>query len=226
MTSNPFFSIIMATYNREHIIERAIKSVFKQEFQNWELIIIDDGSTDNTVKLLKNIVDNELRVKIIRKAHEGHVKARNTGIKLARGKYITFLDSDDEYKPEHLLTRAEYLKDNPEVDGVVGGVEAVGNPYVFDVTNPSKLIHIDKCGLCGSIFARKSLFIKVGGFSEDKIYGGEYTLIEKFKEHRAKIKRIKIKTYRYHRTEQDSITNLFKKGGLKAVKIFLYKKAD
>src|SRR3989338_9455199 len=151
MEPEPFFSIIMPTYNRANLIKRAIKSVIRQEFKDWELIIVDDGSVDNTQDVLQHIVKNNPKINIIETKHNGYVKARNAGIKAARGKYVTFIDSDDEYRPNHLLTRYLYIKKNPKVDAIHGGIAVIGYPYVVDVTNPRKLIHATDCSLCGTI---------------------------------------------------------------------------
>ncbi|WP_313128016.1 glycosyltransferase family 2 protein [Anaerocolumna sp.] len=90
------FSVIMPTYNRAHIIKRAIKSVLNQSYTNWELIIVDDGSQDNTEEVIKNIRNDKIRyIKLM--DNRGVNTARNVGIELADSDYITFLDSDDEF---------------------------------------------------------------------------------------------------------------------------------
>lgn len=98
----PFFSIILPTYNRAHIITQAVESIVKQEFEAWELIIIDDGSKDHTHEVIKRFTD--ARIKYIYQENTERSQARNNGIKLASGKYICFLDSDDAYCTNHLLT--------------------------------------------------------------------------------------------------------------------------
>lgn len=86
-------SIIMPTYNDERYVERAINSVISQSFQNWELIIVNDGSTDSTGEILKKYASE--KIKVITKSHSGVSASRNIGIKFAKGQYIAFLDSDD-----------------------------------------------------------------------------------------------------------------------------------
>jgi glycosyltransferase involved in cell wall biosynthesis len=102
----PKVSIILPTYNRADTIIRAIKSVQAQTFQDWELIVVDDGSSDETASLLVGI---EPRMTVIRQANRGFTEARNTGIRAARGSYIAFLDSDDEFLPHHLELGVAFL---------------------------------------------------------------------------------------------------------------------
>ena len=94
------FSVILPTYNRAHLLPKAIQSVCDQKLQNWELILIDDGSTDNT----KNVVAafKDVRIKYVWQENQERSTARNNGIALAKGRYICFLDSDDYFLPEHL----------------------------------------------------------------------------------------------------------------------------
>lgn len=111
--SSPLFSIIVPTYNRAHTIQKAIDSVIYQTYTNWELIIVDDGSTDETRKLVGDYSDK--RIRYVWQENEERSAARNHGIRLALGDWICFLDSDDAYLPEHLkvlheamVTHADY----------------------------------------------------------------------------------------------------------------------
>ena len=96
----PFFSIIIPSYNRANILPKTIKSVLKQTFNNWELLIVDDGSTDNTKDVIENINDDRIRYIFQKNAERS--AARNNGINNSRGEWICFLDSDDSYKENHL----------------------------------------------------------------------------------------------------------------------------
>lgn len=97
---NPFFSIILPTYNRAKFIPKAIESIVNQHFTDWELIIIDDGSTDNTAEIVSLYQLD--RIKYHYQENQERCLSRNNGIKLAKGKYICFLDSDDSFRPNHL----------------------------------------------------------------------------------------------------------------------------
>jgi glycosyltransferase involved in cell wall biosynthesis len=102
-------SVIIPTYNREKTLPRAINSVLNQTYKNWELIIVDDGSIDNTKKILKPYLKNK-KIKYYYKKNEGVSSARNLGIKKARGEYIALLDSDDEFLREKLEIQLEEME--------------------------------------------------------------------------------------------------------------------
>jgi glycosyltransferase involved in cell wall biosynthesis len=108
----PFFSIIIPTYNRYHCARRAIDSVFGQTFTDFELIIVDDGSVDNTP-----VMENEYRgrIKYIRQNNAGVSAARNAGISASSSPYIAFLDSDDRWLPTKLERHLDYIQAHTEV---------------------------------------------------------------------------------------------------------------
>ena len=103
MENKLFFSVIIPSYNRANIIKNTIKSVQNQLFENWECLIIDDGSTDNTKEVIESISKEDKRVKYIYQLNAERSAARNLGIKNASGEYICFLDSDDFYLENHLI---------------------------------------------------------------------------------------------------------------------------
>lgn len=106
----PFFSIIIPTYNRERFLGRAIKSVLQQSCRDYELIVVDDGSTDRTAKIVKAFGP---QVRYVYQKNSGPSEARNKGISLAKGKYIAFLDSDDRFLLHKLKKNKEYLESHP-----------------------------------------------------------------------------------------------------------------
>lgn len=111
---SPLVSIILPTYNRALCIERAVSSVICQTLSNWELIIIDNNSTDNTVELIDNFKD--VRISITKIENNGIVaRSRNLGISLASGTFVAFLDSDDWWVPEKLEIAVSALQDGHDV---------------------------------------------------------------------------------------------------------------
>ena len=105
---NPFFSIIIPTYNRSRIIENTILSVLNQTFNDFEILIIDDGSTDNTFDIINKI--NDPRINYHYQRNSERSIARNNGAKKANGKYYIFLDSDDLFSPIHLEKLYNFIK--------------------------------------------------------------------------------------------------------------------
>jgi len=110
-------SIIMPVYNSEKYLEKAIKSVLNQTYTNFELISVDDGSTDDSLSILKKYEEIDSRIKVYHKPNGGISSTRNYGLKKATGKYIAFLDNDDEYLPE-LLEENVLLLEKYEADMV------------------------------------------------------------------------------------------------------------
>jgi glycosyltransferase involved in cell wall biosynthesis len=110
----PYFSIILPTYNRGYLLEKTIQSVIDQQFQGWELLIIDDGSTDNTFEIVTKFFEEDDRVKYHYQQNSERSAARNTGIKFAQGNYVCFLDSDDQYSENHLSGLKLFIDSNPD----------------------------------------------------------------------------------------------------------------
>jgi glycosyltransferase involved in cell wall biosynthesis len=107
----PLVSVIMPAFNRADTIRRAIRSVQAQTFTDWELIVVDDGSTDDTVALIEGC---DPRLKLIRQENQGTAGARNVGLSASAGSYVAFLDSDDEWLPHHLELCVGFLEAFPE----------------------------------------------------------------------------------------------------------------
>ncbi len=111
-------SVIMAAWNVGEYISKSIDSMIRQSYQNWELIIIDDGSTDNTENIIEQYEDP--RIKYFYHQNSGVSKSRNIGLKRMKGDYFCFLDADDSFPPESLEKRLEVFHNNPHIDFVDG----------------------------------------------------------------------------------------------------------
>jgi glycosyltransferase involved in cell wall biosynthesis len=107
--NSTFFSVIIPTYNRSHILLKTISSVLNQTFQNFEVIIVDDGSTDNTKNVVKAITESDSRVQYIYQKNAERANARNNGASKAKGEFFIFLDSDDYFEIEHLTKLNEFI---------------------------------------------------------------------------------------------------------------------
>jgi glycosyltransferase involved in cell wall biosynthesis len=114
----PTVSVIIPTYNRAHLVDRAIQSVLNQTYHDFELIVVDDGSTDSTEEVVRSIKDPRIRY-TRHNQNRGGSAARNSGIKMARGEYIAFQDSDDEWLPEKLDKQMRVFENAPAEVGVV-----------------------------------------------------------------------------------------------------------
>jgi len=108
MAVEPFFSVVIPVYNRAHLLARTIRSVLAQSCSDFEIIVVDDGSTDDPQSVVEAIADS--RIHFICQANRGGGAARNTGIDDARGRFVALLDSDDEFLPHHLATMKMLLK--------------------------------------------------------------------------------------------------------------------
>jgi len=117
--ATPVVSIILPTYNRAAFLPDAFDAIGAQEFTDWELIVVDDGSTDGTCDLIRPFLE-ELgpRTKFVRQSNQGAYGARNTGLDHARGRYVAFYDSDDRWLPHHLFDCVAALEANADVDWV------------------------------------------------------------------------------------------------------------
>lgn len=252
----------MCSYDRAYIINNAINSILEQDYDDWELIIVDDGSKDNTKNVILDFIENHNRnseennyinkknylnkkieffeilnledkaiideTKIDKSAisetsnlekpnkiyyhyqnNSGITKARNKGIDLSSGKFITFLDSDDEYKPNHLSSRFEVIKQT-KCDFLHNGVEIIGNEFVPDKNDKSKLISIKDCVVGGTFFISRKIIDEIGKFeivdySDDSCYYEKVLNSKKYKI--VNLIEKEFETYVYNRNSSDSICN-------------------
>ncbi|WP_179670518.1 glycosyltransferase family 2 protein [Salinimicrobium sediminis] len=169
-------SIIIPTFNSAHSLPVTIKSVLDQTDNNWELIIIDDGSTDETKEVIKHFLDDERIIYHFQK-NLGVTTARNMGVELSRGEYIIFLDSDDRFLPGLLnrLKEENYTQNDLicwQVSKLIDGKSSIWKPEKLEMIYNS----ITATFLAGSICYRKDVFLKAGGFDPEMTFGENYEL--------------------------------------------------
>ncbi len=111
----PSVSIVTPTYNRAEYLKEAIESVLAQTYQDWELIVVDDGSSDHTVQVLRKFMKDDNRIHYIKKENNGAAAARNTALHQVTGKYIAFIDDDDRWLPEKLQMQVELMESDSEI---------------------------------------------------------------------------------------------------------------
>lgn len=202
---SPSVSIVVATYNRENYLHRALDSVLRQTLHNWECIIVDDGSKDNTFEIVNEYLQKGHRFRYMKHQNKKPPLTFNTGIQASIGRYVTFLGSDDEYKPEHLQLRHDFMINNSKVDLIQGGVEVIGHPYVKDKDDLSKEIHISECKVGGTFFGKREVFFELEGFRNLK-YADDADFWERA-EKKFNLAEVDFPTYVYHRDTPDSICN-------------------
>jgi glycosyltransferase involved in cell wall biosynthesis len=173
--NKPVVSVIIPTYNRSRLIARAVKSVLDQTYKNFELIIVDDASTDNTEEVVSSF--NDKRIRYVRhEKNKGEAAARNTGIKAARYDYIAYQDSDDEWLPEKLAKQMKLLQTAPSEVGVIytgfWKIENHGRIYIpfswVRQKNGDIYKELLKGNFIGSpaVLVKKECFNKAGLFDE------------------------------------------------------------
>ncbi len=176
MTS-PFFSVVIPVYNRAEMLRDALRSVFAQEFKDYEVIVVDDGSTEDLHPVIAEFGD---RIILIRQANSGPGVARNTGVEHARGEYIAFLDSDDIWFPWTLSCYANAIE-NTGLPAMLSGrimefnsqaeldrveyTSAEWSQYVDYLNSSSALVPSSSCQLV----VRRTEFVRVNGFTNEKI---------------------------------------------------------
>lgn len=198
-------SIILPTYNRASYLNRSVDSIINQTHTNWELLIIDDGSTDETLSLVKVYLNRFPNVRYFFHENRGAAYSMNVGMQNAKGDFITFLGSDDEYLEHHLAERVDFLKNNLKVDLLHSPAKIIGNEYVKDKYDLTKNIHLDECVLGGTLFGKSEVFKKLNGFKEVD-YSPESEFVERA-EKLYKIVKLNSRSYIYHRETPDSICN-------------------
>jgi glycosyltransferase involved in cell wall biosynthesis len=127
--SEPSVSVIIPTYNRQHMVDRALGSVLNQTYRDVEVIVVDDCSSDDTEQVIARIDDTRIRY-MRHEINRGAPAARNSGFAAARGMYVAFLDSDDEWLPEKLEKQLNLFHIAPDTVGVV----YAGFSYVYEKT--------------------------------------------------------------------------------------------
>lgn len=182
MNPAPEVSIIIPTFNRAHYIGDAIKSILAQTYSSWELLVVDNGSTDNTEAVVKGYAERDPRVRYLREDRKGVSRARNTALAEARGSFIAFLDDDDLFLPEKLKVQTEFLKARPEIDFVYGQIEIINAKGELLWVDPRKPVLtfsdlFEESGIrIQSVMCRKSCFDSLGGFDETLTMGEDYDL--------------------------------------------------
>ncbi len=181
---NPLVSVISPAYNAASTLAACIESIRCQTYTNWEHIVVDDGSTDESWELLQTLASQDKRLRVLWQANAGQGAARNTAIQGARGDYIALLDADDWALPERLAVQVSFMEAHPDVD-VLGGA-------IINVSETGQELGIERVPaghdtlaksiyrICpfftSTVVARPHFFQVLGGFAEDLPRAQDYDL--------------------------------------------------
>lgn len=205
----PFFTVIIPVFNRADVLPRAVASLLQQEEHDWEAIIVDDASTDTTVAVALELAGQDERIHcVVRAENGGTAAARNTGIAKARGLFVTFLDSDDEYLPDHLASRREMLLSDDRIELLHGGVSIIGDPWVIDRHDVGQRIHINDCVVGGTFVIRRDVLPQIGPFQEGA-YADDALFFERAEQAGVTIAVTDYPTYRYYRNVPNQQTSVY-----------------
>jgi len=205
-TSASLVSVIVPTYNRSGLLARALDSALSQTHSALQVIVVDDGSTDDTETLVKAQYLTDTRVEYVYQTNQRLAAAKNTGIAHARGSYITFLDSDDAYEPDHIALRAAYMDEHLEIDAIHGGFRPVNGGYMVpDYYAPGQMFDLRGGHLGPTLFMRAHTPATVGGFIH-RDYGEDTEFFERAT-NTVRTARVDWPTYLYYRDSSDSIVN-------------------
>jgi glycosyltransferase involved in cell wall biosynthesis len=171
---SPKVTVIIPTYNRASVLSRAISSVEKQTFTDWELIVVDDGSTDDTKSLIIKHLKNS-KITSFFQNNRGVSAARNLGIKQSRGEWLAFLDSDDEWLPNKLQDQMDYLSKNSGFSMIHGEELWLRNGIRVNPMRKHKKsggdLYFNSLKLCcispSTVLIHKNIFNTFGNFRED-----------------------------------------------------------
>ncbi|WP_298555153.1 glycosyltransferase family 2 protein [uncultured Algibacter sp.] len=213
----PFFSVIIPLYNKEEQIEHTIKHVLKQSFSDFEIIIVNDGSTDKSLEKVESISDS--RINIYSQENAGASSARNFGISKANGKYMALLDADDVWYPNHLeehyksisaftdadlFCNAYALKlSKSHIENATYNIKPKEKPQIIEDYFRASTIH--PIGWTSAIVINKKAFVKIGGFNSTIISGQDLDLLIRFGLEKTIVFNPKITCY-YDKTVQNSLS--------------------
>jgi glycosyltransferase involved in cell wall biosynthesis len=185
-------------------VKRAIDSVLNQDFTDFEFIIIDDGSNNDThAQILNYAIENEDKITYLRHKNCSQSESINKGILISNSEFITVIDADDEYKPNHLSTCLSEMK---SLDLIASTTETIVNQesdyYVPDRFNTNEVVHVDDCILFATLFGKKEVFTSLNFYD---MYGADAHFYERA-EQQFMVQKLDLRTYIYYRNNPNSLT--------------------
>lgn len=163
--SDPLVSVILPTYQHAPFLDHAIRSVAEQTMRDWDCWVIDDGSTDGTESVAMGWARRDGRVRYLYQSHRGLAAARNAGLRLARGRYLQFLDADDLLEPGKIGRQAAILESDPGLDGVYSDTEGARAPIDETASSVESLCRQNSIPV-NAYLVRSELARSIGVFDE------------------------------------------------------------
>lgn len=212
-------SVIVPVYNGERFLKFAIESILIQQYNPIEIIIVDDGSTDGTAKIVKAFKN----IHYIYQDNKGPSVARNTGIAKSKGAFIAFLDSDDVWFPEKLSTQVSYLNKNPDTGFVFAHRQMIVEKDIAKPPWYKEHLFDNDCPVLGAsaMLARSSVFKQLGGYNPDFRFGENAEWLTRAKDEGIKMAVLPetLLGLRVHEKNQTYHLNEMRSNILKALKI-------
>ncbi|HUE79327.1 MAG TPA: glycosyltransferase [Sphingomicrobium sp.] len=182
---DPLVTIVLPTFNRADMLMEAVESIIAQTYRRWELLVVDDGSTDATIERVERLADS--RIKLVRLAHSGNIsRVRNAGVAAATGEYLAFLDSDDLWLPRRLETQLRALQSSQAswCYANIRHIDRAGAPVPFRAGRfralsgriAAQLLNDQTGAFIVTWLVRRRLFDEVGGFDEGLLTHGDLDL--------------------------------------------------
>ncbi|MEI6409572.1 MAG: glycosyltransferase family 2 protein [Bacteroidota bacterium] len=203
-------SVLLSVYNTEFpLVKRALDSVLNQDFQDFEIILIDDGSNNDTQNHLLNYAKKfEEKITYLRHSNRGQANSINRGILNCVGDYVTIIDADDEYKPNHLRRCLAEMENNDLIASTTETiVDSEDNYYVPDKDDLTRLVHVDNCILFATLFGKREVFMDIK-------FKHQYAADAHFYELAAQkypVRKVDLRTYIYYRNIPNSVCALLKR---------------
>jgi glycosyltransferase involved in cell wall biosynthesis len=209
----PLVSVITPAFNAAGTLLRAYRSIVAQSCTDWEYILVDDGSSDNTAEIIAESQDPRVR-SVVRIANGGSGAALNAGVRHASGSYLAFLDADDEFLPTHLEAHIAVMEREPNIDLLWGGVDLVvkeeEQAWIPDLVRGYGFIHASQCTVQGTLFVRSHVLNTVQ-FSEDRdIWYQDFDFVRRVESASFECRQFHLPTYRYHRDSGQSVIDRVK----------------
>lgn len=215
---NPLVSVIFPVYNSEKFLTEALSSIIEQLYTNIEIIIINDGSTDNSLEIIKSFQKRDHRIKIISRENKGLVSSLNEGISNAEGDYIARMDADDISTPDRIYKQLNYILANPSIDILGSNIEYINDlsekigksKYPLSNSQIRKALPFWCCLAHPTILAKKSVFVAHAQY-ESKYRSEDYELwlrLRRNKKFQFGNMRESLLKYRLHDSQMTDVKNL------------------